>query len=351
MSDLNIDNHKLMYHPQRVAEWLSKGDCFPVYVEIGLTDRCNHKCVFCALDWLAKDRTDFKTDVLLSGLSSMAECGVKSVMFAGEGEPLLHPDFIRIVRHAREQGLDISTTSNGVLFTPAMAEEILADFTWIRFSVNGSDPESYSKIHNTNIKDFDKVMANLAFMAELKKKKGLKTTIGVQMLLLPDNIPALESFAEKCRAIGVDNIQIKPYSHHPSSKNDFRIKTADVDEIGEKLMRLQTDDFKVFFRAGTIRRIEEGIDYPECFGLPFFALVDVKGNVIPCNLYYGREEYNYGNLSEKSFKDIWTGEKRKGIIRKIHKNGVTDCRKGCRLDVINRYLDRLKNPEEHDNFI
>ena len=51
MAKIDIDSHKLMYHPERVAEWKEKGDCYPIYVEIGLTNVCNHKCIFCGLDW------------------------------------------------------------------------------------------------------------------------------------------------------------------------------------------------------------------------------------------------------------------------------------------------------------
>ena len=41
----------------------------------------------------------------------------------------------------------------------------------------------------------------------------------------------------------------------------------------------------------------------------------------------------------------------KKVLEKIYKGGTDNCRKGCRLDVINRYLDRVKNPLPHDNFI
>ena len=44
----DVDNHKLMYHPERVSEWEEKGDCAPIYAEIGPTNTCNHRCGFCS---------------------------------------------------------------------------------------------------------------------------------------------------------------------------------------------------------------------------------------------------------------------------------------------------------------
>ena len=82
-----------------------------------------------------------------------------------------------------------------------------------------------------------------------------------------------------------------------------------------------------------------------------FSMIDINGNIIPCNLYYGNPEFTYGNLNENIFSEIWQGEKRKEILQKIREKGVKECRIGCRLDAINRYLYRIKNPHPHDNFI
>ena len=147
---LNIDNHKLMYHPERVAEWKEKGDCYPIYVEIGPTNRCNHKCVFCCYDFFVnKGRENINREVMLRTLKEMGEKGVKSVMFAGDGEPLLHENIIEFIEKANESGLDVSMTTNGSLLDKEKEEKILPKLSWIRFSVNAGSPENYANIHRT----------------------------------------------------------------------------------------------------------------------------------------------------------------------------------------------------------
>jgi len=47
MDNLNIDHHKLMYHPELVAKWLNGMDTYPIMLEVGLTDNCQHNCSFC----------------------------------------------------------------------------------------------------------------------------------------------------------------------------------------------------------------------------------------------------------------------------------------------------------------
>ena len=44
----------------------------------------------------------------------MGNGGVKSIMFAGEGEPLLHPDIADMVNYAKQCSIDSSFTTNGV---------------------------------------------------------------------------------------------------------------------------------------------------------------------------------------------------------------------------------------------
>jgi radical SAM protein with 4Fe4S-binding SPASM domain len=343
MKKVQIDSHKLMYHPERVAEWKKTGDCFPIYVEIGPTNRCNHRCMFCALDWLVHGGADIDSDVLCKNLEDMAKNGVKSVMFAGEGEPLLHKDIAILVKTAKDSGIDVSMTTNGVLLNREKAEKILPCLSWIRFSIDAGTRETYAKIHGTRKEDFGRVMDAIKYAAEIKKMGRYPVTIGVQALLTSKSIDELEILTTIAKEVGADNIQIKPYSHHPASKNDLSFDFSQAEKMRPKLESLGDNQFQVAYRTNTIRRLNEERSYGECHGLPFFSLIDARGNVIPCNLFYNNPEFTYGNINEQLFSEIWKGERRKGILGKLKECGIEECRKGCRLDPINRYLKDVKS--------
>jgi len=349
---IEIDESKLPYHPERISEWKEKGDCFPIYVEIGPTNFCNHHCVFCALDFLNKKEINYiDREVMLRNLENMAECGVKSIMFAGEGESLAHRDTPLFVRKAKESGIDVSITTNGILFGEKKQEECLPYLSWIRFSIDAGNSETYSQIHRTNPRDFSRLIKNIENFVKLRNNQKLEISIGAQFLILPSNIDEPIKLAKILREIGVDNLQIKPYSHHPNSLNDFYTESERYDKLEEELKQFNSEDFQIKFRRTTIERISEGATYPICYGLPFFTLIDSKGNVLPCNLFYNNEEFTYGNLYKNSFSEIWKSDKRTEVLRKLEHRGVSECRRGCRLDASNRYLQRLKNPLPYDNFI
>jgi radical SAM protein with 4Fe4S-binding SPASM domain len=340
-----IDSHKLMYHPERIWEWISKGDCAPIYVEVGPTNRCNHRCMFCALDYLEHGVADIDSKVLYQTLEDMAQFGVKAIMFAGEGEPFLHKDTPLFIQFAKHEGIDVSVTSNGVVFDSKKAEETLPHLSWIRFSVDAGTPETYSRIHGTREEDFQRLTNNIKQTVEIKRRNGYNTTIGVQALLTNKSIYELQSLGMRVKELGVDNFQIKPYSHHPSSKNDLSFDFAEAEKIRPALESLADRDFQVIYRTQTIKRLNEERNYAACYGLPFFSLIDSKGNVIPCNLYYGNSDFYYGNIGSNTFSEIWRGEKRKEVLGLLSKRGIKGCRRGCRLDVINRYLEGIKTGE------
>ena len=343
---INIDNHKLMYHIDRVKEWQKNGDCYPIYVEIGIANGCNHRCVFCAIDYFAYEGKILDKDIVISTLKDMADHGVKSVMFAGEGEPLLHKDIVLIVQKAKEFGLDISITTNGILLTKERAEKILPNLTWIRFSFNGGDAQNYTKMHGIkNEKEYEKLIDNIKNAVAIKRANNLDVTLGIQTVVLSENVANIENLARTCVKLGVDNLQLKPYSHHPLSKNNFSITIDEWNEIGNKVKKYENENFQVIVRNNTKNRIDQGIRFPKCFGTPFYALIDAKGNIMTCNLFYTKEDYIFGNLHEKSFSEIWKSERRKRIINRLMDDGTKNCRIGCRLSVVNNYLYDLKQEE------
>jgi len=246
--------------------------------------------------------------------------------------------------------LAVAITTNGVLFNRLKAEECLPYLSWIRFSVDAGDPEVYASVHRTKQEDLERVVLNIKNSSEIKKKNGFNVDIGVQALLIPHTIDHIISLAEKVREAGADNLQVKPYSQHPNSKNSFSLK-RDFTGLEKELKTLETDDFRIFFRKNTIKRILTGAAYDRCHGLPFFALITAAGYVVPCNIFYERSDYFYGNLYKETFHDIWTGSRRKKVLKEMAEQNMNECRPGCRLDPINRYLHRLKHPEQGDVFI
>lgn len=350
-----IDSHKLLFHPQRVADWLAGSEIYPIYAEISPSGACNHRCTFCALDYMEYRPRFLSTDLLCERLTELAHLGLKSVMLGGEGEPLLHRDCAEIVTHARSQGIDVAITTNGVLLDRSFAERTVRSLSWIKVSINAGTAETYARIHRAKEGDFETVITNLATAVEVAKSAGSPCTVGAQMILLPENAGEAADLAARCRDAGLAYLVIKPYSQHlMSHTRTYReIDYGGYLSLAEQLEAYATDSFRVIFRRNTMGKLNLGHrGYGRCQALPFWTYIDSDGNVWGCSAWLGDERFLYGNIGEQGFADIWTGERRRKNLEWMACDlDPAECRQNCRMDEVNRYLWELAHPGAHVNFI
>ena len=370
MSDkFGIDGHKLVYHPVEVARLLEAEndvlkliDIYPIYVEVSPVGACNHRCTFCAVDYIGYQATNrIEVDVMMRALEDMGSNGVKSIMYAGEGEPLIHKQINEIVAKTKEVGIDVSFTTNAVAMNDRFIENSLQHTSWIKVSLNGGSAKSYAQVHQTREIDFQRVINNLKKAVEFRNKNKLNCTIGVQSVLLPENADEMVNLGKIIRdEIGADYFVIKPFSQEPSSINrlyediDYRSMTLRANE--KRLKALETENFKVSYRSGTMSNYHEDQEnrYTTCYSTPIYmAYLMAEGSVYGCKDHLLDPNFCYGNINENTFSEVWKGERRRrGIEYVLNELDVSKCRINCRMDKVNRYLFDLKEGRiNHMNFI
>lgn len=351
MSVKDCDSHKLMYHPRHLTSWLDNNPS-PLHAEIGVTNKCNHRCKFCTLDWITRGVDVIDKDILLKTIKDMARMGVKSIYYAGEGEPTLHSNISDFIEYGKSLGISQSISTNGTLFNKNMAEKTLPHLSWIRFSLDAATEDTYSKIHGVNGALFNTVIKNIETAVNIKKANDYNVDIGIQLILMPENINEIETLAKYCKSIGVDNFQVKPAHSHPKSSYTPGIYNLSQQTLKENLEKLEDDKFTVVVRVKSMERLVLKRNYERCHGFDFYIIIDAKGNIVPCNIFYDNKDYIFGNLYKNTFEEIWNSQERKDVINKIEQSKHCMCGDyRCRLDVLNRYLERVKVPETNDEFI
>lgn len=355
MDKFRIDSHKLLYHVPRVNAWLEGKNIYPLYMEVSPSGACNHRCTFCGLDFMEYQNRYLDADIFMERIAEMSALGLKSIMYAGEGEPFLHKRMVEMIGHTKKSGIDVALTTNAVLFNEARAEAVLRDTEWIKVSINAGTAETYSAVHGTKAADFDRVIQNMSAAARIKRDNKYKCTLGMQMLLLPENIKEATTLAGIARDIGMDYLVVKPYSQHLLSKTSKYkdLKYSDHIHLAKELEKFNTENFSMIFRSHAMKKWDDAKrNYKRCLALPFWSYMDAGGGIWGCSVFLGDDRFYYGNIYDHSFREIWEGEKRQKSLKWVQEElDSSQCRLNCRMDEINRYLWDLKNPPAHVNFI
>ena len=64
MDQFLIDRHKLYWHLDRVTDWQNKRVIAPIYLEISPVSMCNHRCIFCGIDFARDKGSSIRGEIL-----------------------------------------------------------------------------------------------------------------------------------------------------------------------------------------------------------------------------------------------------------------------------------------------
>ena len=134
----------------------------PVQAQIGVSDPCNHKCVFC-WDHPPDDRASPDTAERFGGtrrrdvirlfkqiVDDLHDMGTRRIDLIGRGEPLLNRSILDMVRYVKGCGMHLVLCSNAArLFEPIADEFVAVQVDRLNISLNAGTPETYPHIHVT----------------------------------------------------------------------------------------------------------------------------------------------------------------------------------------------------------
>ena len=353
---------KVFYHLDHLEQYIRSGDCYPVHMIVGLTNLCNHSCIWCygydSISTHYNDNAFASSKMVLDTLRQAAQCGLRSVSLVGTGEPTLHPEYGRIAAGIKDAGVDIGVFTNGSRIDERMADVMIATHTFVRLSCSACNREQHNQLHHggKQTDDFDRIVGN---MERLIAKRGQNKfpTIGVQFLVSHRN---WESLADAClfwKERGVDYIALKPVYQNPAIDKHEK-NEAPVDQVLALLDRakqLETPDFSVYTKKTQFNRVLAQSDktrgYTRCHGQAFTTFLDPDGKFYICGNMHGKMAYCVGSIPEQgSFRGVWEGDRRKEKIKTLD---LCNCPTGCRMDPLNLIIEDLlhPNPEDHPNFL
>lgn len=370
MEDLKrivLDGTKIAWHQKRLDAW-ERGEKFaPITIDMALTRACNYKCVYCYSALQENARKRITIEVMRRFLDDCSQIGVKGISFVSDGESTLSPAFIESIKYGYGKGISMACGTNGYLLTEDALQEILPCLTYLRFNISAGEPKRYAEIMGTPPEWFFRVAENIKKAVDIKKKRSLDVTIGMQMVLMPEFADQILPLTRLGKKIRPDYLIIKHCS-------DDEYGALGVNYKGYKELygtlkaaeHLSDNEYLVKVKWSKIES-EGKRDYEHCYGPPFLLQLSGSGLVAPCGCLFNEryKKYHIGNIIDTPFKEIVFSDRYWEVMNELTSprfNAKTMCGSLCVQHRVNEALDKYKNglvqlkkptgePPIHINFI
>lgn len=321
---VKVGGSKLDSHPDHLQRWANGENPGPLVIEVGLAHGCNQNCVHCGYQQYspyAKRKTFLEADVFLQFLDDFHALGGEEVFFAGHGEPTLHPNLPDFLQHGHQLGLSMALSSNGITFTEKNCAAIVGHTSWIRFSVNGGNRETYARVHNCKERDFDQLVRNLAFATRYSRENDHPGVLALQFVVFDLNWPSIPDMVALHKQVGTDQLIFR-------SKVDKEGRGRATPEIVELLKMAEQED-KVFVRWESFEDKECTPRWSQCYCIHFRTNMNDQGELFACQRDFHCNS-SFGNIRQHRFVDLWNSANKRELFSTIEKgHDIPHCGKWC----------------------
>lgn len=348
--ELILDGTKIAWHKERIDAWDRGERIAPITIDMALTRACNYSCHFCYAMMQENKRNNITKDVIFRFLDDCAEIGVKGISLVSDGESTLSPVYVDTIKRGAQNGISMASGTNASMLNEAKIREILPHLTYLRVNFSGGERSRYAKIMGVKETMFDRVCANIKTMMAVKKEMGLKTTIGIQMVLMPQDQDQIIPLAKVGKELGVDYAIIK----HCSDNEDGFLgvdysKYKDFYHLLEEAEKLSEGPYKVYVKWTKIKA-EGKRTYEKCYGPPFLIQLSGSGLVAPCGMLFNEryKKFHMGNICQTSFKEIVQSDRYWEVVNYLRSdnfNAKKMCGTLCLQHKVNEALDGYKKGE------
>ena len=349
---------RVWYHIEHIYK-LKKGLYTPpVMVEVSPTSICNHRCVFC-YTYQREETNMLSKKVLLDIFSNASDMGIETIFIQGTGEPMVNKYLPDAIVAGGKTDIKMSLTTHGVLLDKQKQEKILENLVFVKFSVVDNDPKKYALTHGCKEEEYHKLIDNIENATNFCSKNNLDTTLWATVYVDTDNFKNLYKICKFYKSLGLDFLSISQAIITEFMPSEVKLATEvyseeEIDEMMEKVVSLQDDKFKLHIQFPREKQFPTTTRWKKdyCKAVHLVTSISGDGGVYSCWRFWGNKEHSYGNVYNKSFEEIWRGEKRKEVNKYLFSTPPKgdEC-SVCHLVFANHNLDKLLNNQNKWTYI
>jgi len=312
------------------------GNNSPLHIRIKLTNRCNHRCSYCAFRnanqslGLNINQTDeIPYEKLVEIIDDISGMGVKAVTLSGAGEPTIYPNLDKILKKLSKTKIKFAMLTNGSFFSGEVAELFAKYGSWVRVSIDGWDRESYKNFRGVD--DFDRVINNI------KLFRSDKCLLGVNIVVNKDNAKHLYDLYKVIIKANLSTIKISPCVVSDSAYENTEYHDSLSNIVDNEIAKISAES-KVHISNTYHSQLEGFIKgYSWCPNIQIRPVIGADCNIYSCHDKAYEKAGLICSFKDCSFKKAWES------ANKFKINPSNDCKHHCiahsRNSLVLSYLD------------
>ena len=280
-------------------------DALPVEYIVETTAKCNLYCPMCPRETHPQPKSDMTTEVFERLVTEAGETA-EHMMLIGLGEPFMDPQIFQRIEFCHRHSISTLLSTNGTFLDERCSAKVLeSPLEQITLSFDGAKKETF-EFYRKGAK-FEKVRDNFVRFARMKKERGSKLQVVVQMVKMEGNAGEVDEFLRFWGAVpGVDQLRIKA--------DETNLMRPDAGHTG--------DEWK----------------HPCHYLWRGAVYVKENGDVYPCCQSYMLDGKPLGRIGEQPLVEIWNAPAIQQM-RELHARG-----RGGEVDICARCCTTIPHP-------
>ncbi len=322
----------------------------PKFVQLEPVGQCNLRCRMCPIQF----RNDGSPGGppafmsyelfcrLLDGFPALTELHLQ-----GLGEPLMHPRFFDMVRHACARGIEVSTNTNMTVLSDRRAEQCVSSgLARLHVSLDGATAQTYEYIRERS--RFERVLCNLRRLAETKVRlASARPEIHLVAVAMRRNLGELPGIVRLAHELGIAHVSVQHLCHDfgeaslPPQYRPMRAFVEDETLANEDAERVRVafDEARsvaaglgVALRLPNVRPRPRGgasDGRPRCDWPWRGAYVSYSGEAMPCCMVATPDRINFGSMAKEAVADVWSNEAYTEFRRRLESDDPPEICRSC----------------------
>ena len=294
----------------------------PFTISIEPTTNCNLGCPECpsGLKVFSRNTGNIEMDTYTKMMEQVHH-NLLYLYFYFQGEPYMHPQFLELVRIAKEKKIYTVTSTNAHFLTERKAKETIeSGLDRIIISIDGTTQEVYENYRRGGT--LTKVIEGAKNLVRYKKELKSKTPhIIIQFLVVKPNEHQIEDIYKLAEDIGVDEVKLKTAQIY-----DYKDGNELIPSI-EKYSRYKKNKEGLYALKNKLLN--------HCWKLWHSSVITWDGLVVPC-CFDKDATHQLGDIKQRTFSEIWNNEKymnfRKSVLKSRSEIDIcTNCTEGTEV--------------------